>query len=121
MGIDMKRKALQVLLISTALLSSVPSISLHAQGRQAQGSYPSDVVNFVKDRDDCDTLRGDIPDPEEGISKADMDDIIRNVNKACHGTDERLAALKQKYSSHPAIMQKLSSYEYPIEAQSNDQ
>lgn len=78
-------------------------------------SVPTDVSDYIKSRDNCDSLRGDIPEPDP----ADPDNlsrVISEINKYCKGTDQKLKQLKEKYSGNESIVKLLSTYEENIEA-----
>jgi len=78
-------------------------------------SVPTDVSSYIKNRDNCDSLRGDIPEPDP----ADPDNlsrVISDINKYCKGTDQKLKQLKEKYSGNESIVKLLSTYEENIEA-----
>lgn len=74
-----------------------------------------EVDHFVKKRDLCDHLRGEIPDPDPAHPE-DMDEVIKNINRSCKGTDAELQRLKVRYASDTKIMEILSRYENRIEA-----
>ena len=96
------------LLIAFAL----PLLSCAAE---SDGSVPGDVSDYITSRDNCDSLRGDIPEPDP----ADPDNlsrVISDINKYCKGTDQKLKQLKEKYSGNKSIEKLLSTYEENIEA-----
>jgi hypothetical protein len=84
-----------------------------AQTACAQAAPPADLTAFIEQRDVCDHLRGELPDPEE---QEQLDDAVRNINQQCKGTDAVLAALKKKYADAPATLNVLNRYEIDIEA-----
>lgn len=108
MGIKMYTIARYFLLIAFAL----PLLSCAAE---SDGSVPGDVSDYITSRDNCDSLRGDIPEPDP----ADPDNlsrVISDINKYCKGTDQKLKQLKEKYSGDESIVKLLSTYEENIEA-----
>ncbi|MGL4315622.1 MAG: hypothetical protein ACRCTL_03290 [Pseudomonas sp.] len=76
---------------------------------------PSDVSNYVKNRDTCDVLRGDIPEPDP-TDPDNLSRVIHDINTYCKGTDQKLKQLKEKYSGNESVKKKLSNYEEHIEA-----
>ncbi|VXB03922.1 conserved hypothetical protein [Pseudomonas sp. 8AS] len=76
-------------------------------------SQSSDVSDYVSSRDNCDALRGDIPEPTEPDR---LNRVISDINKYCKGTDQRLKQLREKYSGNESVMKTLSNYEENIEA-----
>jgi hypothetical protein len=79
----------------------------------ADEKFPSDVAKFVAKREDCDHMRGEIP---ESADKRQMKEIIREINAQCKGTDRNLAKLKKKYSGNAEVMRRLEEFEPRIEA-----
>ena len=76
---------------------------------------PQEVSSFVAERDACDHFRGE---PIEGDSKDQKDRrafVLNSLEIYCSGTDRRLAALKARYSSNPAVMAALGKYDPAIE------
>jgi len=83
----------------------------------APHELPEEVSKFVLDRDLCDHLRGEIPEP--GPRRSDSP-TIDDINRACAGTDDRLARLRAKYANDPRAVTALASYEWPLEAESRE-
>ncbi|MET3930722.1 hypothetical protein ABIE51_002609 [Lysobacter sp. OAE881] len=81
-----------------------------------RGAIPDEVEAFVSDRNVCDHLRGEIPDP--GIRGNDSPKIDE-INRACDGTDKRLETLRAKYANDAGVVEALSTYEWPIQAGGN--
>lgn len=79
----------------------------------ADNLLPRDVQKFVDRREGCDHMRGEIPDPSE---KRRMNEVAREINKLCAGSDKELAQLKRKYAANSTIMQILMQFEAGIEA-----
>jgi len=79
-------------------------------GQSTTDALPADVVMFKESRDICDHFRGE--DPYDAKRAAE---IARNLERHCHGTDARLAALRKKYASQPQVMSALEGYEANIE------
>jgi hypothetical protein len=73
---------------------------------------PNDVAQFVEHRDGCDHFRGEIPEAPDADR---MDEINRELDKLCKGTDKKLRQLKQKYAAKPDVMAVLAKYEPAIE------
>lgn len=74
--------------------------------------FPTDVTKFVAQRQECDYLRGEIPDPSE---KERLEQVIAEINSACRGTDTGLAALKRKYRQNVMVIKELNQFEPQIE------
>lgn len=91
------------------------AISIIAAVLSACGTVANtkDVDQFVDDRDLCDHMRGEFPEP--GSDPERIKEVEDGINKACQGMDARLAMLNAKYAQNPDIMQKLSQYEVRIE------
>lgn len=79
----------------------------------ATEKLPADVQAFIADREGCDHMRGEVPDPSE---KQRMKKVTREIEKLCKGTDRRLDGLKRKYASNRVVMRRLNSFEVQIEA-----
>ena len=79
----------------------------------AQAKAPADVAAFIERRDECDHLRGELPDPEEQERLAA---VISEINRDCEGTDAALQHLKKKYANSAAVLNELDRYETDIEA-----
>jgi hypothetical protein len=82
---------------------------------ERQSSVPTDVSRYIKSRDNCDSLRGDIPEPDPA-DPGNLDRVISDINKYCKGTDQQLKQLKEKYSGNKSVETLLSTYEENIEA-----
>ncbi|WP_224790246.1 hypothetical protein [Pseudomonas fluorescens] len=76
---------------------------------------PTDVSSYIQRRDNCDSLRGDIPEPDPA-DPGNLDRVISDINKNCKGTDQQLKQLKEKYSGNKSVETLLSTYEENIEA-----
>lgn len=85
---------------------SIPSV-------HAAEPLPHDVQQFIEQRDSCEHFRGEIPEPDEGER---MQEVNRQFEKYCRGTDKKLAALKRKYSKDAAVRKRLAEYEQKIES-----
>ncbi|WP_242489576.1 hypothetical protein [Pseudomonas sp. TH06] len=94
------------------LALTFPALS---QATDATTPLPPDVSSFIKNRDNCDTLRGEVPEPDPADPDS-LSQVISAINQACKGTDKQLMQLKNKYSTDENIVKKLSSYEERIEA-----
>lgn len=71
-------------------------------------SLPPAVVAFIEARDTCEHLMGEfVGDPAIDEPRG----INQQIEAACMGLDERLAALKAKHQHEAAIMAALSEYE----------
>jgi hypothetical protein len=79
----------------------------------ASEALPRDVQRFVDKREGCDHMRGEIPEPGD---KRRMQEVNREIQKLCKGTDKELAQLKKKYAKHPSVLQRLDEFEPDIEA-----
>ncbi|MFJ2710762.1 hypothetical protein ACIOZM_07695 [Pseudomonas sp. NPDC087346] len=89
-----------------------PLVSCSAENKS---TVPDDVSTYVKNRDNCDSLRGDIPEPDPADPE-NLNRVVSDINKYCKGTDQQLKQLKEKYSGNESVLQKLSNYEEGIEA-----
>ena len=107
---DIKMGKITPYLLLLAL--SLPLISCAAE---SDGSVPPDVSSYIKSRDNCDSLRGDIPEPDPA-DPGNLDRVISDINKYCKGTDQQLKQLKEKYSGNKSVETLLSTYEENIEA-----
>lgn len=67
---------------------------------------------FLSDREVCDHLRGEIPDPSD---QARLKEVIDDINQYCAGTDARLKALKVQFAHDPAVMATLNAFPEHIE------
>jgi len=79
----------------------------------ADAPLPRDVQRFVDRREGCDHMRGEIPEPGD---KRRMQEVNREMQNLCKGTDKELAQLKKKYARNPSVMQRLDEFEPGIEA-----
>lgn len=79
----------------------------------ASAAIPRDVQRFVDKREGCDHMRGEIPEPGD---KRRMQEVNREMQKLCKGTDKELAQLKKKYAKNPSVMRRLDEFEPGIEA-----
>jgi hypothetical protein len=79
----------------------------------ADESLPGEVQRYVDNREGCDHMRGEIPDPSD---KQRMREVNREIQKLCKGTDKELARLKRKYARNPSVMRRLGEFESGIEA-----
>jgi hypothetical protein len=107
---DIKMGKITPYLLLLAL--NLPLISCAAE---SDSSVPSDVSRYIKSRDNCDSLRGDIPEPDPA-DPGNLDRVISDINKYCKGTDQQLKQLKEKYSGNKSVETLLSTYEENIEA-----
>ena len=96
------RKILLCLSLSAPLLPS-----------KADEPLPRDVQRFVDRREGCDHMRGEMPDPSE---KQRTQEVNREIQKLCKGTDNELARLKKKYAKSPSLTRRLDAFEPDIEA-----
>jgi hypothetical protein len=88
------------------------SISCETENHE---SVPTDVSSYIQSRDNCDSLRGNIPEPDPA-ARGNLDRAISDINKYCKGTDQKLKQLKEKYSGNESVKKFLSTYEENIEA-----
>ena len=68
-----------------------------------------DLASFLERRAACDHLRGEIPDQPDAA-------FLREIDRACGGTDAQLAALKKRYRDDPLVTKQLADFEPQIEA-----
>ena len=108
MGINMYTLTRYFLLIALAL-------SLLSCAGESDGTVPVDVSDYIKSRDNCDALRGDIPESDPAAPD-NLNRVISDINKHCKGTDQKLKQLQEKYSANESIVKLLSTYEENIEA-----
>jgi hypothetical protein len=78
----------------------------------ANEQLPGDVQNFIEQREGCDHMRGELPDPAD---KHRTRQLQRETQKLCKGTDQKLAQLKKKYAKNSSVMQHLDAFEPAIE------
>ena len=78
----------------------------------AEGRLPTDVADYVEQRESCDHFRGEIPDPPD---EQRMREIEREIRKLCTGTDQKLVRLKRKYTKNQMVQKRLNEFEAPIE------
>jgi hypothetical protein len=67
-----------------------------------------ELVRFLDQREVCDHLRGEIPDPAD---RERLQEVIRDINKYCAGTDQQLKALKARFANDAQVMAKLNALE----------
>ena len=67
------------------------------------------LATFLERRAICDHLRGEIPDQPDAA-------LLRDIDRACSGTDAQLAALKKRYRDDPVVSKQLADFEPQIEA-----
>ena len=67
------------------------------------------LAAFLERRATCDHLRGEIPDQPDAA-------FLREIDRACSGTDAQLAALKKRYRDDPLVTKQLADFEPQIEA-----
>lgn len=72
-----------------------------------------DLEAFLNNREICDHLRGEIPDPSD---QERLKEVIDDINKYCAGTDQQLEALKIRYAQDPEVMTILNTFEPRIES-----
>lgn len=88
-------------------------------------ALPADVLAFLDRRVSCEHWRGEpYAEPAE-LAAADpprraeleqrRDEIVRNVNDECGGTDVALAALRRRYATDPMLHELLGAFEDRIE------
>jgi hypothetical protein len=68
-----------------------------------------DLAAFLERRATCDHLRGEIPDQPDAA-------LLREIDRACGGTDAQLVALKKRYRDDPVVTRQLADFEPQIEA-----
>lgn len=90
----------------------VVCVTLLALQASATEKLPADVRDFIADREGCDHMRGEVPDPPD---KQRMQELEREIRKICTGTDRKLARLKRKYASNRPVMKRLREFEPTIE------
>jgi len=78
----------------------------------ANEQLPNDVQHFIEQREGCDHMRGELPDPAD---KHRTRQLQRETQKLCKGTDQKLAQLKKKYAKNSSVMQRLDAFEPAIE------
>lgn len=82
---------------------------------EAVDNIPDDVVSFIKKREACETLRGEIPDSNPENSK-EINEVVSQVNSKCKGADMDLARIKAKYAGDERVLNRISGYEEHIES-----
>lgn len=87
---------------------TVPLAPTEAVEKVSVLAMPSDVVAFIEAREVCEHFMGEfVGDPAIDGPRG----INQQIEAACVGLDERLAALKLKYFNDAATMAVLSGYE----------
>lgn len=79
----------------------------------ATEALPLDVQKFIDDREGCDHMRGEEPEPGD---KQRAKHLRREMDRLCKGTDRKLAQLKKKYAASPTVTRKLADFDPQIEA-----
>lgn len=82
----------------------------------AHGPLPGDVARFLEQREACEHARGEFPDPPDPER---VREVLTIVSENCTGTDERLAALRERYKTNAAVTARLAGYESVIEKRQN--
>ena len=88
------------------------SLLMRAVSSSADESFPRDVQRFIDRREGCDHMRGEVPGPGE---KQRVQEVDREIQKLCHGTDRELVRLKKQYAKNPSVMGRLDGFESAIE------
>jgi hypothetical protein len=78
----------------------------------ANEQLPNDVQHFIEQREGCDHMRGELPNP---VDKHRARQLQRETQKLCKGTDQKLAQLRKKYAKNSSVMQHLDAFEPAIE------
>lgn len=86
------------------------SLACHAH---ETARLPNDVVKFMERRDACDHFRGEVANVDDTKR---LQEIIRQANRLCRGTDKQLAKLRKKYAGDAAVIGGLKQYEDTINA-----
>ena len=74
--------------------------------------FPQEVTSFMVDRDSCDHFRGEEPyDGERRVF------LMESIAELCTGTDAKLAMLRRRYATDPAVIAALRGYQDHIEVQ----
>ncbi len=92
--------------------SSTPVATPGQPPRTGTGAttFPADVVDFRKRRDQCDHFRGE--EPGDDARAAELE---KALERTCRGTDAELAGLRHKYRGTPAVIAALRGYEDQVE------
>ncbi len=93
------------LLIASALPSGTAATS-----RPSAQPLPADIRAFIARRDRCDHFRG-----EDSDDPARRQEIGRNLELYCAGTDAALARLKARYRRNGRVVRLLSRYDPKVE------
>ncbi|WP_256586232.1 hypothetical protein [Pseudomonas sp. Irchel s3f10] len=91
------------------------ALAVLAGPAKSENAVPSDVADYVMARDNCDSLRGEVSEPDL-VEPEDISRMVGEINRYCKGTDRQLRQLKEKYAENAAILKALSGYEENIEA-----
>lgn len=91
------------------------ALAVLAGPAKSENAVPSDVADYVMARDNCDSLRGEVSEPDL-VEPEDISRMVGEINRYCKGTDRQLRHLKEKYAENAAILKALSGYEENIEA-----
>jgi len=73
----------------------------------------SELQDYLNDREICDHLRGEIPDPADNEEAAE---VVGNINIYCKDADMRLAKMKQRFAGNQEAMRRLNTLEEHIES-----
>ncbi|MHA3736984.1 hypothetical protein ACXR0M_15135 [Pseudomonas sp. Eth.TT006] len=91
------------------------TILLYFYRVESESTVPDDISTYVEKRSNCDSLRGEITEPDPKTPKS-LDHVVSDINKYCKGTDLQLKQLKEKYYGDVEIIKKLSEFEENVEA-----
>ncbi|GAB3437908.1 hypothetical protein NX773_19530 [Massilia solisilvae] len=80
---------------------------------RATEAFPRDVQKFIDDREGCDHMRGEEPEPGD---RQRARELKREMDRLCKGTDRKLAQLKKKYAASAIVMKRLGEFDPQIEA-----
>lgn len=97
--------------LRTICIAAIIGVLGCASTVDSPSKLPGDVAEFVERRQTCDHFRG-----EEPYSPERRAQIEAATAKYCRGSDRELAALRSKYRSNAAVLNRLKAYEADIEA-----
>ena len=90
------------------------ALAVLAGPAKSENTVPSDVADYVLARGNCDSLRGEVSEPDL-VEPEDISRMVGEINRYCKGTDRQLRQLKEKYAENAAILKALSGHEENIE------
>lgn len=107
------RHAARTFTASMPFLHALVFTALNSTAPASASRLPTDVSEFLTNREACDHFRGEVIDPPDADLKKERDE---NIATYCTGTDKQFARLKKKYAKRRDVMKELNVLEARIEA-----